>query len=217
MRNSHSIDTGLDGNSGIIHVAADVGKDLPGLVLRTHWHQHDSIQHTFAFRPSLQIASQSILDCSEAHGLVSSIYRLPSVAVSGLEESAMAHIVNPKVIEGLGDLNLLLGIKKGVGELLTLAQSALNDLEAGDIAQEISDADIVAVWVASDGGVRVLTGLDGREARMRRDIFFWKLVGLLKYTGMNHTHAIGLGDAIYMPIGLILSTGTHGGGVERSI
>lgn len=33
---------------------------------------------------------------------------------------------------------------------------------------------------------------------------------------MNHTHAIGLRNAISMPIGLGISTGTHDGGVEIS-
>ena len=128
----------------------------------------------------------------------------------------MTHVVNTKLIEGLGDLNLLLGIKKGVGELLTLTEGALDDLEAGDIAQEIRHADVVAVWVASDGGVRVLASLNGSEAGMRRDLFVYKLAELSEYTAMNHTHAIGLADAIYMPIGigLIVGTGTHGGGVE---
>lgn len=76
----------------------------------------------------------------------------------------MTHVVHAKVIKSLGDLNLLLGIEKGVGELLTLAQGALNDLKPGDIAQEIGHADIVAVRVAGYGGVRVLAGLDTSEA-----------------------------------------------------
>jgi hypothetical protein len=34
----------------------------------------ESKERTLAFKPSLQMASQSSLDCSEAQGLVSSIY-----------------------------------------------------------------------------------------------------------------------------------------------
>lgn len=83
----------------------------------------------------------------------------------------MTHVVDTKVIEGLGDLDLLLGIKKGIGELLALTQGTLDDLEAGDIAQEVGDADVVAVGVARGGGVRVLAGLDGREAGMGGDVF----------------------------------------------
>lgn len=78
----------------------------------------------------------------------------------------MTHVVHTKVIESLGDLNLLLGIKKGVGELLALTQGTLDNLKPGDIAQEVGHADIVAVRVAGSGGVRVLTGLDTSEAGM---------------------------------------------------
>lgn len=74
----------------------------------------------------------------------------------------MTHIVNAEVIEGLGNLNLLLGVKEGIGELLALTKGALNDLEAGDIAQEVCHADIVAVGVAS-GGVGVLASLNAGE------------------------------------------------------
>lgn len=77
---------------------------------------------------------------------------------------SMTHVVNTKVIEGLGDLDLLLGIEESVGELLTLTKSALNNLETGDIAQEIGHTDVVAVGVAGRGGVRVLAGLDTSEA-----------------------------------------------------
>lgn len=74
----------------------------------------------------------------------------------------MTHVVNAEVVKGPGDLNLLLGIEKGVGELLALTEGALNNLEAGDIAQEIGNADVVAVGVAG-GGVRVLAGLNADE------------------------------------------------------
>jgi len=76
----------------------------------------------------------------------------------------MTHVVHTELIESLGDLDLLLGIEESVGELLTLTQSRLNDLEAGDIAQEIGDADIVAVRVAGGGRVGVLASLNASES-----------------------------------------------------
>ena len=76
----------------------------------------------------------------------------------------MTHIVHTKVIEGPGDLDLLLGIKKGIGELLALTQGTLDDLEAGDIAQEIGDANVVAVRIPGGGRVGVLAGFDAGEA-----------------------------------------------------
>ena len=78
--------------------------------------------------------------------------------------SSMTHVVNTELIESLGDLDLLLGIKKGIGELFTLTQGTLNNLESRDIAQKIGDANVVAVRVARGGGVGVLAGLDTREA-----------------------------------------------------
>jgi len=76
----------------------------------------------------------------------------------------MTHVVNTKLIKGFGDFNLLLGIKKGIGELFTLSQCALYNLKTGDIAQEIGDAGVVAVGIPRGCGVRVLTSLDGGEA-----------------------------------------------------
>lgn len=115
------------------------------------------------------MASQSARDCSEAQGLVSSIYSSNHCQLLLLIDIvqtclSMTHVVHTKVIESLGDLNLLLSIKEGVGKLLALTQSTLDNLETGDIAQEIGDADIVTVRVAGSGGVRVLAGLDTSEA-----------------------------------------------------
>jgi hypothetical protein len=81
-----------------------------------------------------------------------------------LSFTGMTHVVHTEVIESLGDLDLLLGIEESVGELLTLTQSRLDDLEAGDVAEEIGDANIVAVRVAGGRGVRVLAGLNASEA-----------------------------------------------------
>ena len=71
-----------------------------------------------------------------------------SPIIIGLSNIAMTHVVHTEVIESLGNLNLLLGVEEGVGELLTLTQSRLNDLEAGDIAQEIGDADVCLLYTS---------------------------------------------------------------------
>ena len=70
----HSVNSRLDGHTGIVHVAPNVSKDLQthGLESVTHGVPWD-FKRTLDFRPSLQMASQSSLDCSEAQGLVSSI------------------------------------------------------------------------------------------------------------------------------------------------
>jgi hypothetical protein len=60
----------------------------------------------------------------------------------------VTHIVNTKIIQSLGDLNLLCGIEEGISELLTLSQRTLNDFEIRDIAQEVADG---LVWVRSNG------------------------------------------------------------------
>lgn len=62
----------------------------------------------------------------------------------------VTHVVNTKVIEGLGNLDLLLGVKEGVGELLTLTEGTLNDLETGDVAQEVGNTGVVAIRVAGN-------------------------------------------------------------------
>jgi hypothetical protein len=65
------------------------------------------------------------------------------------------HVVDTKVIQCLGNLNLLGSVEKSVGELLALTESGLNDLETRDIAQEIGDTAVwvvAAVWVWVDSG-----------------------------------------------------------------
>jgi hypothetical protein len=115
---------------------------------------------TLAFKPNLQIASQSSLDCSEAAGEVNSIFAPSYQYVYGIHRRYVTHIVHTKVVQRLGDLNLLLGIEEGIGELFTLTQSTLDNLEAGDIAQEVANW---LVWVVS-GRVGVCFGLYGGEA-----------------------------------------------------
>lgn len=83
----------------------------------------------------------------------------------------MTHVIDAKVIQRLRNFDLLLGIKEGVGKLLALSQCTLNDFEAGDIAQEIRDAGVVAVGIPG-GWARVLSALDGREAFMLRRIWY---------------------------------------------
>lgn len=123
----------------------------------------------------------------------------------------MTHVVHTKVIEGLGNLNLLLCIEKSVGELLALTQGTLNNLKSGDIAQEIGYADIVTVWVARSGGVRILTGLDSSEAGV---IGYSSNVSLPLHPPLwffwVFTVTIGLaGGTVGLPIGLGFGTGTH--------
>lgn len=146
------------------------------------------------FNPSLQIASQSSLDCSEAQGLVSSIYgharqhlfythiRTQHTCINrrGWEERGekkdkkkkkkKTHVVDTKLIQSLGNLNLLLGIKKGIGELLTLTQSALDDLKARNVAQEVGHSSVMAVRVTRSSRVRVLTGFDTSKPGVGRRI-----------------------------------------------
>lgn len=81
----------------------------------------------------------------------------------------MTHVVHAELVKSLSNLNLLLRIEKSVGKLLALAQSTLNNLKAGDIAQEVGDAHIVAVGVSRGGGVRILAGLDARKTGVLSD------------------------------------------------
>ena len=78
----------------------------------------------------------------------------------------VSHVVDTKVIQGLGNLDLLLGREKGIGELFALAQGAFDDLEPGDVAQEVCDPGVVAVGVSGSVRVWVFTGLDSGEAFM---------------------------------------------------
>lgn len=50
-----------------------------------------------------------------------------------------SYVIDTKVVERLGDLNLLGKIKVGIGELLALSQCALDDLERVDIAEEVGN------------------------------------------------------------------------------
>ena len=86
---------------------------------------------TLAFNPNLQIASQSALDCSEAAGEVNSICKvcISKIYLMEFYEWQLTHVVDTEVIQSLGNFNLLLGIKEGIGELFTFSQSTFDDLE----------------------------------------------------------------------------------------
>jgi hypothetical protein len=71
-----------------------------------------------------------------------------------------AHVVDSEIIQRLGNLNLLLGVEEGIGELFTLSQGTLNDLEVRNIAQEVADG-LVRVRTVRMG---VGLGLHGGEA-----------------------------------------------------
>lgn len=76
-------------------------------------------------------------------------------------------VVDAEVIEGLGNLDLGLGVEEGVGELLAFSQGALDDLEARDIAEEVAHG---LVGIRGAGGVGVLVGLS-QESGLRRSGF----------------------------------------------
>ena len=81
------------------------------------------MEHT----PSLQMASQSFLDCSEAAGLVNSMSK-SSLVDSNYTWHCAAEIkrtVNTKFIKRLSDLDLGLEVEVGVGELLAFTECAL--------------------------------------------------------------------------------------------
>ena len=120
----------------------------------------DPASPTLAFKPSLQIASQSALDCSDAAGEVNSIYAKNISRSHEYVIQFVTHIVNSKIIQRLGNLNLLLGVEEGIGKLFALSQSAFDDLEVRNIAQKVADG---LVWVCSVG-MGVGLGLDGGEA-----------------------------------------------------
>jgi len=94
---------------------------------------------TFAFSPSLHIASQSSLDCSEAVGFVNSIYESLYQCRVPFRRASMTHIIHTKIVQRFGDFNFFGSIEEGIGKLLSFSQSTLNDLEARYIAQEITD------------------------------------------------------------------------------
>jgi hypothetical protein len=67
-----TVDTSLDSDLGIFEMAAYVGEDL-GFELARALEAIKNARSRDRLTPSLQIASQSRLDCSEAAGLVNSM------------------------------------------------------------------------------------------------------------------------------------------------
>lgn len=76
------------------------------------------LKHT----PSLHSASQSLLDCSEAAGLVTSMSG-DWLATGFCRPSAAEQVptVHAKVVERFGNLDLGLEVKVGIGKLLALS------------------------------------------------------------------------------------------------
>jgi hypothetical protein len=72
--------------------------------------------------PSLQIASQSFLDCSDAAGDVTSMSRI-AISHCALQQIAVEYsrTVNAELVERLSDLDLSLKVKVGIGELFALS------------------------------------------------------------------------------------------------
>lgn len=74
----------------------------------------------------------------------------------------MTHIVDTEIIQRLGNLNLLRSVEEGVGKLLALSQSALDNLETRHVAQEVADG---LIWVRSVN-VGVCLGLEASVSRV---------------------------------------------------
>lgn len=71
-----------------------------------------------------------------------------------------AYIVDAKIIQRLGNLNLLWEVKEGIGELLSFSQRTLDDLKSRDIAQKVA---CILVWVRTVG-MWVVSALNGGES-----------------------------------------------------
>jgi len=96
----------------------------------------------------------------------------------------VAYVVNTKVVQCLGDLNLLGGVEESVGELLSLSQGAFDDLERVDIAEKVGDRLIGIPAVERCGLDRLVVRLvacskRGRGIRIRRPWKFCDKGGLV--------------------------------------
>lgn len=114
-----TVNTGRDGQLGIVHVTSHVSEDL---------------------------------------GLEAELADLLAVEAGLLTGGGRGelNVVDAKVVEGLGNLDLGSGVEEGVGELLALAEGGLDDLELGDVAQEVADGSVGVAGV----GARGLVGLE---------------------------------------------------------
>lgn len=77
------------------------------------------------FKPSLQIASQSLRDCSEAAGEVSSMYyrQCQQWSTDDYEPRGSTNVtyIGSELIQCLCNLDLLSSVKVGVGELFSFS------------------------------------------------------------------------------------------------
>jgi hypothetical protein len=99
--NIDTVNTGLDSNLDIVHVAADVSQDLG-------------------------------LETELADGLAVETRLLRGTRRGELDA------VNTELVQSLGDLDLGLGVKVGIGKLLALTQRRLDDLEVWHVGQEVA-------------------------------------------------------------------------------
>lgn len=155
-------------------MASDVSQDLCVSVrLHNQWTvisiaAHLSLETQLA--DGLAVASRLLRSTRACKFDLYSVSKLSDKGIA-IGIPGMTHIVNTKVIQSLGNLNLLLSVEKGIGELLTLPQSTLDNLESGDVAQEVSDTGVVTVRVPVCGRERVLARSDGGETLLGGDIF----------------------------------------------
>jgi len=121
-----TVNTGRDGQLGVVHVASYVGEDL-----------------------SLE---------AELADLLAVEARLLTGGGRGELD-----VVDTEFVEGLGNLDLSCGVEEGVGELLALAEGGLDDLELGDIAQEVADGGVGVAGVGTRGLVGLECAVGGGE------------------------------------------------------
>ncbi len=88
---------------------------------------------TLALRPSLLIASQSLRDCSDAAGLVSSIWAYLVGTLLSKKAIHSTNIVHPKSVQCFGYSYLGFGIKESICELFPFPKSRFDDLKPRDI------------------------------------------------------------------------------------
>lgn len=134
---SHSIDTRLDRNLRIVHVAANMCKNLSNC--------------QFSRSSAVSIAATNLglqSKLADSLAVLARLFRSAGAGKLDLNGSYisttsasllchMTHVVNAKVIERPGDLDLLLGGEEGIGKLLALTEGALDDLESRDVAEEV--------------------------------------------------------------------------------
>lgn len=104
----NTIDTSLDGDASIIHMATDVGEDL---------------------------GAQTEL----ADGLAVSPRLLRGSGGGELD------VLDTEGVQSLGNRDLGLGVEEGIGKLFALSQCALDDVEIGDVGNQVGGTG--SIWV----------------------------------------------------------------------